>query len=214
MGGENGAGIGGGYKGENGAVAINGGRLKVVAGNGASVIGAGEDGISQGTVAISGGIFTWKPNEEWLVDQSLKFFDNPDASTCADYPWVVVPAVCVTFGREIEHMTAVWTSGDGSETNAIDGTVFRVPKGVSDVKVIFTPEDGYMLDKTEYVFANAINADFEIPAANLPTAIHLDAEVTFGRALDHITAVWTSSDGTLKAPISGLSFLVPKGMPF
>ena len=207
---DSGAGIGGGYKGAGGEVTIINGRLDIKAGEDASVIGAGKAGDSQGKVEISGGIFAWKPNEEWLVDQSLKFFDNPDASTCADYPWVVVPAVCVTFGREIEHMTAVWTSGDGSETNAISGTSFTVPMGTTGVKVIFTPEDRYWLDKTEYVFDGAIAEDCTIPAEDLPTATYLYVTVTVGQ-LVHLTAAWTSGDGTVTNAVGDATFEVLKG---
>ena len=50
--------------------------------------------------------------------------------------------ILVTVGQ-FEHMTAAWTSGDGAVTNAINGTAFEVPKGTTNVKVIFSPEHNY-----------------------------------------------------------------------
>ena len=144
-GGYYGAGIGGGYKGAGGAVTIINGRLDIKAGDGASVIGAGQAGDSQGKVEISGGIFAWKPNDDWLLDrETLSFKANPDATTAGAYPWAVLPCAHVTFGRPLEHMTAEWTSGDGTVTNAISGTTsFAVPIEATGVKVIFAPEHNY-----------------------------------------------------------------------
>ena len=172
-GGDKGAGIGGGLEGDGGTVTISGGRLRVVAGDGAAVIGAGYGGRLQGTVTILGGIFAWKPNDAWLVDKEvIHVVANPDAATCEKYPWAVDPtgASFVSFGKPLEHMTAAWTSGDGSVLKPIGREFFVVPKGATDVKVIFTPEERYELDKTEYAFAGPINEDCSIPTEDLPTA--------------------------------------------
>ena len=212
-GGDFAAGIGGGDRGAGGVVTISDGWLDVKAGKKASVIGAGYEGGSQGTVTILGGIFSWKPNDEWLVDQEVvPVVANPDAATCEKYPWAVDPtgASFVSFGKSLEHMTAAWTSGDGSVSKPIGREFFAVPKGATDVKVIFTPEERYWLDKTEYVFAGAINEDCMIPAEDLPTATWFYAVVTVGQ-LNHMTAAWTSGDGTVTNAISGTSFEVLKG---
>ena len=120
------------------------------------------------------------------------------------------PTATVTFGRELVHLTAAWTSGDGSVTNAISGTTFEVLKGTTGVKVIFTPEDRYGLDKTEYAFAEAITDDCEIPEKDLPTATYLYVTVTVEQ-LVHLTAAWTSGDGTVTNAIRSTSFEVLKG---
>ena len=167
-----GAGIGGGAEGAGGTVKITNGRLNVKAGEYASVIGAGRDSGSHGRVEISGGAFAWRPYDAWLVDREvMSFVANPDDTSAKDYPWAVMTRARVTFGRSLEHMTAAWTSGDGTVTNAISGTTsFVVPKGESGAKIIFTPKGCYEIDKTEYAFAGPINEDCTIPAEDLPTA--------------------------------------------
>ena len=205
------AGIGGGLGGDGGTVTITGGRLDVTDDEGKSRIGKGFLGGSEGSVAISGGIFSWKPADGCL-DAGFSALPNPDVTTSEDYPWAVLLGVRVTFGRELAHMTAAWTSGDGTVTNAISGTsYFEVQKGTTDLKVLFAPEDRYTLDKTEYAFAEAITDDCEIPAEDLPTATYLYATVTVGQ-LVHLTAAWTSGDGTVTNAINGTFFEVLKGM--
>ncbi|MBQ0031510.1 MAG: hypothetical protein KBT68_01780 [bacterium] len=57
---------------------------------------------------------------------------------------------CVVRIGTLEYTTAAWTSGDGSETNAIKGVGFVVQSGTENVKVIFTAGDGLMsVDKAE-----------------------------------------------------------------
>ena len=165
------AGIGGGDDGNGCNVTISGGQLKVNPGKNAPAIGAGDGGKSQGTVVASGGIFSWRPNDAWLADPTrMAVLPNPDAATSGTYPWMVLEYMTVTFGWPLAHMTAAWTSGDGSVTNAIGGMSFAVPKGATDVKIVFTPEDCYELDITEYVFTEPIVDDFTIPSGDLPTA--------------------------------------------
>ena len=206
-----GAGIGGGNHGGGGTVTIRDGRLDIKAGRSVSaVIGAGNQG-SQGTVTISGGVFAWRPNDAWLADRTtMAFVANPDAATSVDYPWAAGPIARVALGRPLEHMSAAWTSGDGSLTNAISGTTFEVLKGSTDVKVIFMPEDSYRLDKTEYVFSEPINEDCTIPAEDMPTVTYAYAVVTVG-LLDHMTVAWTSGDGSVTNAISGATFVVLTG---
>ena len=211
-----GAGIGGGLEGDGGTVTVSGGRLSVMAGDLAAVIGAGYEGHLQGTVTILGGIFAWKPNDEWLVDQEVvPVVANPDAATCEKYPWAVDPtgASFVSFGKPLEHMTAAWTSGDGSVLKPIGREFFAVPKGATDVKVIFTPEERYELDKTEYAFAGPIAEDCSIPAEDMPTAIYRYVTVTVSQH-KHVVASWTSGDGSVTNVITGASFEILKGEPF
>ena len=136
-GGPRGAGIGGGDDGAGGTVTINGGAVNAVAGERAARIGPGYGG-KVGDVAISGGVFAHELEDGWLAE-GCGVLNNSDPKTHADYPYVVLPVATVTVG-ELNHMTAAWTSGDGTETNAIDDVVFRVPKGTENVKVIFTAQ--------------------------------------------------------------------------
>lgn len=70
---------------------------------------------------------------------------NPEADIVvpeADLPATVFINVVVTVERH-EHMSAFWTSGAGTVTNAIAGASFEVERGTTGVKVIFVPEHCY-----------------------------------------------------------------------
>lgn len=88
-GGQYGAGIGCGYAGLGGEVVISGGRVNAIAGRSASRIGRGLPQESACSVAISGGVFAHEPEVDWLAD-GYGVFANPDPTTCADYPYVVL----------------------------------------------------------------------------------------------------------------------------
>ena len=143
-------------------------------------------------------------NAEFVLDSPLNadYTLTEDNLPTAEYRYVVV-----TVGK-LEHMTAAWTSDNG-ETNKVVGDFFEVPKGTTGVKVIFTPEDYYMLNKTEYVFDGLVTSDCTIPADDLPTAEYIYAVVTVGE-LERMTAVWTSDNGETNAIKNG-SFEVLKG---
>ena len=70
---------------------------------------------------------------------------NPEADIVvpeADLPATVFINAVVTVERR-EHMSAFWTSGAGTVTNAIAGASFEVERGTTGVKVIFVPEPCY-----------------------------------------------------------------------
>ena len=169
-GGYEGAGIGGGYGAAGGVVTITGGAVKVVAGSFASVIGHGWDGDDDGVIAISGGVFGMAVSDRWLAE-GYDVIDNLNPGTRDDYPYEVVQgmAVKVTVGALPKNVTAFWTSGDGSCTNAVKGASFKVRKGLENVKVLFAPAEFYAVDKTEYAFEGPILADCAVPAEALPT---------------------------------------------
>ena len=73
---------------------------------------------------------------------------NPEADIVvpeADLPTTVFINAVVTVERR-EHMSAFWTSGAGTVTNAIAGASFEVEKGTTGVKVIFVPEHCYRFE--------------------------------------------------------------------
>ena len=141
-GGDFGAGIGGGYNCAGGEVVIRNGAVKVIAGMDASVIGHGKYSSNDGTVSISGGIFGMFVAGGWCAE-GYGVFQNPDPASAADYPWTVELFVAVTLEGLSEHATAAYTFGDGSVTNAVEGTNFKVVWGTENFKVIFTPEHNY-----------------------------------------------------------------------
>ena len=147
QGGDLGAGIGGGKRGAGGRVTITGGAVKVVAGRDASVIGHGIDeyaqGLSDGFVSISGGIFGMEIADGWCAE-GHGVCDNPDPVSATDYPWTVVALpLTVSLRERPEHATVAYTFGDGAETNTIDGMDFVVKWGTENVKVILTVEGKY-----------------------------------------------------------------------
>ena len=199
-----GAGIGGGSQAEGGIVAINGGTVTAMGGWGATGIGGGwgkgggtaticggavtakagmqgESDVS-GTVSISGGIFGMEPQDAWLAEKRM-VVPNPDEATQADYPWAVVPSYTVTIGT-LSHLTAAWTSGDGSVTNAVSGTSFGVPGGSENVKVIFTAHRGWELVGGSAVELGTVTADidfgeesgYEVPTVRRAAVKYIDAD--------------------------------------
>ena len=198
-----GAGIGGGSQAEGGIVAINGGTVTAMGGWGATGIGGGwgkgggtaticggavtakagmqgESDVS-GTVSISGGIFGMEPQDAWLTEKRM-VVPNPDEATQADYPWAVVPSYTVTIGT-LSHLTATWTGGDGSETNAVEGAAFKVPSGTENVKVVFTADEGYEIVGEAVVDLGTVTADvtfgeesgYEVPGVRLVPVSYVDA---------------------------------------
>ena len=76
-----------------------------------------------------------------------------------------------------EHMAAAWTSGDGSVTNAINGTRFLVKKGTENVKVMFfTTDPEYEVVGGEVHDIGTVNEDCEPKFSNLPQIIHRKVE--------------------------------------
>ena len=71
-----------------------------------------------------------------------RFYANDGTGTFGIPP----EATCTVTIGDYPHMTAAWTFGDGSKTNAVSGTSFEVLKGMSGVKVIFTAKRNYVID--------------------------------------------------------------------
>ena len=71
---------------------------------------------------------------EWVVGADETVVATAKAEFCL--------GPLVTVG-DPPHLTAAWTSGDGSETNAVEGAAFKVPSGTENVKVIFAADDGW-----------------------------------------------------------------------
>ena len=164
-GGRNAAGIGNGLAGHGGGVKIFGGAVTAVAGtSGASDIGDGADPYSSCAVSISGGVFARPLQDAWCADR-FAVFANPDPATNADYPYAVLPVSRVTIGKRPIHVSAAWTSDDGSVTNAIEGTSSAVPFG-AEACVIFTADDGWFLDGEAIVDLGTVTEDIVFGVRN------------------------------------------------
>ena len=163
-GGAYGAGIGGGLQGAGGEVVIRNGAVKVLAGENASVIGHGSGKDNDGTVSISGGIFGMSVADGWCAD-GCEVRDNPDPASAADYPWTVVLFVAVTLEGLSEHATAAYTFGDGSVTNAVEGTNFKVVWGTENVKVIFMPVHNYRFRDAQETGVRALDSPIKADVA-------------------------------------------------
>ena len=143
QGGECGAGIGGGREGAGGTVTISGGAVIARAGEDAADIGPGWFGVNNGKIEITGGIFGMDLSAGWIPD-GYAAFENPDDQTRETYPWKVLPSVTVTLEGGLQPgLVATWTSDGSTVENPISGETFKVPKGTTGVKVIFTPEHNY-----------------------------------------------------------------------
>lgn len=205
------AGIGGGHYGKAaGRVTINGGLVSAVAGeHGLNNIGKGNFGEEDYEVSISGGAFAMEVKEEWCASE-CKVFSNTDPTTKAEFPYVVYAEgdSTITVG-ELENLSAAWTSGDESITNTIEGTSFTVTRGTENVKVIFTADEGYVLDGESVYEIGMVMGNLDI-TAYVPTAHLPMATVTVGE-LQNMTAVWTSGDGSVTNAIEGTSFEVERG---
>ena len=133
-----GSGIGGGWEGAGGRVTIIGGALSTKGGVYGAGIGGGYNGAA-GKVSILGGIFAQEPDPAWLTE-GFAVFANLDEATSAAYPWTVLPISCEVTVGELKNMSAAWTSGDGSVTNAVEGTSFKAMTGET-VTVLVSPKD-------------------------------------------------------------------------
>ena len=71
----------------------------------------------------------------------------------------------VTIGDH-PHLTAAWTSGDGSVTNEIAGTTFGVVEGTTNVKVIFTADSGYEIVGEAVVNLGTVTEDITFGDGN------------------------------------------------
>ena len=76
------------------------------------------------------------PDGAFQLVETVKFLFNRQTWQAEDLPREV------TIGNH-PHLSAAYTSGRGTVTNAIDGTSFTVPVGTKHVKVIFTAESGW-----------------------------------------------------------------------
>ena len=74
------------------------------------------------------------PSEAFYANAGSGAFSVPDGVICT-----------VTVGA-LKNMIAAYTFGDGSVTNAVNGTSFAVLKGTSGVKVIFTAKQNYAIE--------------------------------------------------------------------
>ena len=170
-GGSNAAGIGNGLAGHGGSVKIFGGAVTAVVGTGgASDIGDGASTVTSCAVSISGGIFTRPLRDAWCADR-FAAFANPDPVTKPDYPYAVLPAGRVTIGKRPIHVSAAWTSDDGSVTNAIEGTSSDVPLG-AEVRVVFAADDGWVLDGEAVVDLGMVTEDVVFGMGNDYRAPH------------------------------------------
>ena len=86
---------------------------------------------------------------------------------------------CVVRIGTLEYMTAAWTSGDGSETNAIKGVGFVVQNGTENVKVIFTADEGLgkFIDNDEVLWRFVDKAEVDLGTVT--------SDITFGVGNDY-----------------------------
>ena len=125
--------------------------------------------------------------------------------------------VIVMVGELPEHVkTAVWTSGEGSVTNPVVNG-FIVEKGTTDVRVIFTADEGYVLDGNPVVYVNfgdesVVNIADAVPKAR-PThvSVTLPTEtVGYGFAVSNLTVV--GSEAKIEpTKAGGTTYLLPIG---
>lgn len=129
------AGIGGNIRESCGTVTINGGRITT------NRIGLSraEGYYYVDAVVVTGGLFAEKVGESYCIEH-YGFMPNLDSETSAAYPWTVLPISCEVTVGELKNMSAAWTSGDGSVTNAIEGTSFKAMTGET-VTVLVSPKD-------------------------------------------------------------------------
>ena len=168
-GGTNASGIGGCYKSSGGSVTITGGRIAARA-KSFSAADLGNGALSHEpscAVVISGGIFATRPENAWCLE-GLGPVANPDPVTVTNYPYAIGEALRVTFGAH-PNVSAAWTCGDGSVTNALKSaeTYFTIPvPGTNDVKVIFTAAAGCTLDSASVVNVGTVVDDVTFGVRN------------------------------------------------
>ncbi|MCQ2395721.1 MAG: hypothetical protein MJ249_15685, partial [Kiritimatiellae bacterium] len=124
--------------------------------------------------------------------------------------------VIVMVGALPEHVkTAVWTSGEGSVTNPVVNG-FIVEKGTTDVRVIFTADEGYVLDGNPVVSVNigdesVVNIADDVPTAK-PTHVSVTLQtetVGYGFAVSNLTVGSEAKIEPTKA--GGTTYLLPIG---
>ena len=106
------------------------------------------------------------PGKAFYTNAGSGMFGVPDGTFCT-----------VTVGT-LANMTAAYTFGDGSVTNAVGGESFGVLKGQTGVKVIFTANEGYVLGGNAVVDVEIGDQGEACIADAVPTATHLPAVVT------------------------------------
>ena len=162
-----GAGIGGGLGATGGMVMINGGEVTATSLGGGAGIGGGE-GRADGTVI--------KGEKVIIVEGSFGHGSSyVRTSNIDNYSTVTVGA--------FEKMTAAYTFGDGSKTNAISGISFVVEKGTENVEVIFTAKHNYMIEGDPVVrLEGAVTDDTVFGDGNdyaVPTTVCIFGDISY-----------------------------------
>ena len=193
------AGIGGGWMGAAGTVTITGGAVTAKAAEGVATIGPGTDGEGKDDrIEISGGIFGMSIDPEWCAT-GLEVVDNLDPATKDAYPWTVRGLLTVTVDKIPAGASAAWTSGDGSEMNAISGTSFFISYGTANVKVIFSFDPAYELVSGELVCElGTVTENVTLADADYPSIVHRKTEYMDHRGIlrtnDTFTLVTSETD--------------------
>lgn len=196
---------GGGSWGAGGTVVINGGTVTARGRSLGAGIGAGGN-VSDGSIvirngaisttydrggtsfrctsmAISGGIFAVPIQDSWCA-RGYGVFENPDPETKGEYPYAVLSKRIVTVDGVPDSVRVYWTSGDGSQTNALKGASFIVRPETSNVKVIFRVDPAY-----DYVSGELL--------CDLQTVTE-DQTVTCRVLTRHRTTEYVDEDGVLR----------------
>ena len=82
----------------------------------------------------------------------------------------------------LRYMTAVWTSGDETVSNAVENGFFFVQVGTKGVKVIFTPDEGYELKGETVVNLDAVTENVVFGKGNeycVPRAAGLHRDISY-----------------------------------
>ena len=207
-----GAGIGGGWGAPGGMLTVNGGAVKAQGGEGlerivcGAAIGHGAGSTDDGTIVLSGGIFANEVKSEWCTDHA-DCFANPDPATRGNYPFAVLPMQKVVIGDHPDFV-AEWTSGDGTVTNAITGTFFKVRPGTENVRVLFAAPDAFVLVGDAEADLGTVTgdmtfggeSDYRLPRVACP---YLDYDWVSGQMtnaivwVEHCTLVTTNGLSTL-----------------
>lgn len=92
--------------------------------------------------------------------------------------------ICTVTIGEYPHLTAAWTCGEGTVTNAIGGNSFSILKGMTGVKVIFTADRNYKIVEGNAVveLEGAVTENVVFGAGNdyaIPTAVCTLDEVAY-----------------------------------
>ncbi|MCQ2390680.1 MAG: InlB B-repeat-containing protein [Kiritimatiellae bacterium] len=139
---------------------------------------------------------------------------NDITLTAADLP-AVVAVRTVTLPTNLGNLTASWTSGDGTVTNALAGSSFTVLDGTTGVKVIFTPAAGYEFApgaQAVYACPSPISGHVTVTAADLPQVVSAICTVTLPADIGNLTVVGyqMAGDPATRA-LTGNAFTVPRG---